>query len=115
MKVEDQPKVSKFKPAPNVGQGHMFSKFLTATCPQIPKEGKRRAIARNAPCPCGKLNELSLEWRMVDGDLKQVPRPMKFKNCCHASNRAAKRYKATPARQIISQRMQATLDAMSRN
>jgi hypothetical protein len=49
-------------------------------------------VGRNAPCPCGKRNEKSLEWRMVDGDLKQVPRPMKFKNCCHPSARAARRY-----------------------
>jgi len=75
-----------------------------------PMQSGRIRIGRNDPCPCGKRNAKSLEWRMVDGELKQV-HPMKFKDCCHTAAREARHYNATPGRQIISQRMRATLDA----
>lgn len=106
-----EPKVSKFKPAPNIQGGGLWSKFLTAFCPQIPRNIKRQVIGRNKPCPCGKVNEKSLEWRLVNGEMKQLPRPMKFKNCCCNAARAARQYKPRAGNPIISQRMQATLDA----
>ena len=53
-------------------------------------------IGRNDPCPCGKRNEKSLEWRLVDGAMKQVPRPMKFKNCCHRKNPVVKNRPTAP-------------------
>ena len=71
----------------------------------------RRQIGRNYPCLCGRVNESSLEWRLVDGELKKLPRPMKFKDCCHAAARESRRSSQVRGRQIVSRRMQATLDA----
>lgn len=82
-------------------------------CGPVPR-GRIR-IGRNDPCPCGKRNAKSLEWRIVDGELKQVPRPMKFKDCCHTAAREARYYKPSRSPEIISQRMRSTLDQTAAN